>query len=60
MLSLQSGKCSHQCAYKYFAESVSFDQPLIGQLCESLEDVKNGKCRDSDVIMGGEPGPSKQ
>lgn len=56
--SFQTGTCSHQSAYKYFAESVRSDQPLAGQFCGSLQALKDEKCYDTDeqTILGGEPG----
>lgn len=52
--------CSHSRAYQYYAQSVSFDEPLFGYQCESLEDVENGNCKGNVSIFGGEPGAIEQ
>lgn len=59
---LQTGKCSHQTAYKYFAESIYSEQPLLGYFCDSLNDVKTGSCMQNHrkTVMGGEPGAKQQ
>lgn len=61
-IQLKTGKCSHQTAYKYFAESIHSKQPLQGYYCDSLIDIKIGNCTayGQKTIMGGEPGAKQQ
>jgi len=57
-----TGQCSHQAAYKYYAESIYSDQPFIGHFCESLINVEEGTCNINGIrkFMGGEPGAKYQ
>lgn len=57
----QTGICSHSTTYQYFAQTITFDIPFYGDLCNSLDDVKKENCSpDLQARMGGEPGPSEQ
>lgn len=51
--------CQHQAAYRYYAKSVESKEPLIGRLCDSLDDIKKGICTGEESAMGGEPGAKK-
>lgn len=54
--------CSHQRAYKYFAESIYISEPYLGYKCDSLDNIKQGNCSatDQSAKMGGEPGSYEQ
>lgn len=56
-----AGMCSHQCAYKYFADSILSSTPIYGHHCETLDQVKEGNCTAKPIArLGGEPGAYKQ
>ncbi|XP_031622980.1 uncharacterized protein LOC116340565 [Contarinia nasturtii] len=59
-----TGKCSHRTAYLYYAQSIYSEQPLMGYLCDSLNDIKDGLCKENQqstkAVLGGEPGAFEQ
>lgn len=51
-----TGTCSHLRAYKYFAESIYSNVSFYGYPCDTLDDMKESKCKGVGARMGGEPG----
>lgn len=57
---LFSKMCQHRAAYMYFAQSVASEEPLVGHLCDTLDDIKTKNCTGKGLALGGEPGAKKQ
>lgn len=51
-----TGICSHMRSFQYFAESLYSPVSYYAYPCQSLSDMKRGRCRGVGVPMGGEPG----
>ena len=53
-----AGHCAHSRAFFFFAESLYTDTGFYAYQCESLRDVRRGRCHvlDGIVKLGGEPG----
>ncbi|GAB0095682.1 phospholipase A1-like [Sergentomyia squamirostris] len=49
--------CSHNQAYKYFAESITSKKGFWARRCQGYDDITKKSCISSgeDVLMGGEP-----
>lgn len=49
--------CSHGRSHHLFAESVNSQRGFVSYPCSSYEAYKQGRCKDAQPIMMGEPIP---